>query len=67
MRARGVTLLPVLVSCLLCLTTIPAMAQGPKAAARSEWETTLELGKKEGKVVVSTRQCRTPHGNRETI
>jgi iron(III) transport system substrate-binding protein len=32
---------------------VSSLAQGVKAAAQTEWDRTLELGKKEGKVVVS--------------
>jgi ABC-type Fe3+ transport system substrate-binding protein len=53
MRLPEARLLCVLFMGAFLSTPTPAMAQGAKAAAQAEWDKTLELGKKEGKVVVS--------------
>jgi iron(III) transport system substrate-binding protein len=46
-------IMTLLLIALSLLIPVPSIAQGAKAAAQTEWDKTLELGKKEGKVVVS--------------
>jgi iron(III) transport system substrate-binding protein len=53
MRALKVKILRLIFSPLFLLPPVLAMAQGAKAAPQTEWDKALELGKKEGKVVVS--------------
>lgn len=53
MRAVQVKSFRVVVVTLFLLTPVPVKAQGAKDAAQTEWDRALELGKKEGKVVVS--------------
>jgi iron(III) transport system substrate-binding protein len=53
MRPRELKLLQVLVSGVFLLTALLAVARGIEAAPQTEWDRTLELGRKEGKVVAS--------------
>jgi iron(III) transport system substrate-binding protein len=53
MGARKSNLLCFVLIGVLLLAPVGAMAQGAKAAAQADWDKTIELGKKEGKVVVS--------------
>lgn len=53
MRALQVKILRLLFSPLFLWAPALAMAQGTKAAPATEWDRVLDLGKKEGKVVVS--------------
>jgi len=53
MHPLQIKILRLLFSPLFLLTPVLAMAQGAKPPAQTEWNRTLELGKREGKVVVS--------------
>ena len=53
MGSRQISLLRVVFVAASLLTPAPAIAQGAKVAAQAEWNRTLDLAKKEGKVVVS--------------
>ena len=53
MDARKSNLLCFLLTGVFLLAPVLAMTQGAKSAAQTDWDKTVELGKKEGKVVVS--------------
>ena len=53
MGSRQISLLRVVFVAASLLAPAPAIAQGAKVAAQAEWNRTLDLAKKEGKVVVS--------------